>query len=98
MTELSSRYGWSDEITAVKALIRLEALKTESFVHGRGKRKKLQGAYTGKRESKSGLESEITYYECESCERCPYKKSCTRASCLKKCPLKKCANERAQPY
>lgn len=41
--------------------------------------KKLRAVYTGKRESKSGFEHEITYYECESCEGCPYKKGCTRA-------------------
>jgi len=41
--------------------------------------KKLHMAHTGTRKSKSGFESEITYYECESCEGCPHKKSCTRA-------------------
>lgn len=39
--------------------------------------KKLRAVYAGKRKSKSGFESEITYYECESCEGCPYKKKCT---------------------
>jgi transposase len=33
--------------------------------------KKLRAVYTGKRKSKSGFESEITYYECESCEGWP---------------------------
>jgi len=41
--------------------------------------KKLRAVYTGKKQSKSGFESEVTYYECESCEGCPYKKNCTRA-------------------
>ena len=41
--------------------------------------KKIRAVYTGKRVSKSGFESEVTYYECENCEACPYKKSCTRA-------------------
>ena len=41
--------------------------------------KKLKAVYIGTRKSKSGFESEITYYECENCEGCPYKKSCTRA-------------------
>ena len=41
--------------------------------------KKIRVVYTGKRVSKSGFESEVTYYKCESCEGCPYKKSCTRA-------------------
>ncbi len=41
--------------------------------------KKLRVLYTGKRRSKSGYESEVTCYECESCEGCPYKAQCTRA-------------------
>ena len=40
---------------------------------------KLRAKYVGKRTSKSGFESEITYYECDDCSACPYKKSCTRA-------------------
>ena len=42
-------------------------------------RKKLRVVHTGIRKSKSGFESEITYYECESCEGCPHKKNCTKA-------------------
>ena len=41
--------------------------------------KKLRAVYTGKRQTKSGFESEVTYYECEDCGGCPFKKSCTRA-------------------
>lgn len=41
--------------------------------------KKLRVVYVGKRKSKTGFESEITYYECESCEGCPHKKKCTRS-------------------
>lgn len=51
--------------------------------------KKLKAVYTGTRKSKSGFESEITYYECESCEGCPYKKSCTRAKGNRKISLSK---------
>lgn len=51
--------------------------------------KKLRVVYTGTRKSKSGFESEITYYECESCEGCPYKKSCTRAKGNRKISLSK---------
>ena len=40
---------------------------------------KLQAKYAGKRKSKSGFESEITYYECDDCSECPFRKSCTRA-------------------
>ena len=51
--------------------------------------KKLRAVYAGTRKSKSGFESEITYYECESCEGCPYKKSCTRAKGNRKISLSK---------
>lgn len=40
---------------------------------------KLRAKYVGKRKSKSGFESEITYYECDDCSACPRKKTCTRA-------------------
>ena len=40
---------------------------------------KLRAKYVGKRKSKSGFESEITYYECDDCSACPFKKTCTRA-------------------
>ena len=51
--------------------------------------KKLRAVYTGTRKSKSGFESEITYYECESCEGCPYKKGCTRAKGNRKMSISK---------
>lgn len=41
--------------------------------------KKLRKVHIGTRKSKSGFESEITYYECENCEGCTCKKSCTRS-------------------
>ena len=40
---------------------------------------KLRVKYVGRRKSKSGFESEITYYECDDCSACSYKKSCTRS-------------------
>jgi transposase len=51
--------------------------------------KKLKSVYAGIRKSKSGFESEITYYECESCEDCPHKKNCTRAKGNRKMQLSK---------
>lgn len=51
--------------------------------------KKLRKIYVGKRISKSGFESEVTYYECEDCTDCPYKKSCTRAKGNRKMQLSK---------
>jgi transposase len=41
--------------------------------------KKLRAVYVGKRKSKTGFESEITYYECEACDGCQYKKKCTKS-------------------
>ena len=40
---------------------------------------KLRAKHVGKRKSKSGFESEITYYECDDCSGCPHKKNCTRS-------------------
>ena len=51
--------------------------------------KKLRAAYTGKRVSKSGFESEVTYYECENCEGCPFKKKCTKAKGNRKLQVSK---------
>jgi hypothetical protein len=51
--------------------------------------KKLRAVYTGKRVSKSGFESEVTYYECENCEGCAFKKDCTRAKANRKMQLSK---------
>jgi transposase len=51
--------------------------------------RKLRAVYTGKRKSKSGFESEITYYECEGCEGCTLKKQCTRAKANRKMSLSK---------
>ena len=51
--------------------------------------KKLKAVYEGIRKSKSGFESTVTYYECESCEGCPYKKKCTRAKGNRKMQVSK---------
>ena len=40
----------------------------------------LRAKYVGKRKNKNGFESEITYYECDDCSGCPFKKTCTRAT------------------
>jgi transposase len=49
----------------------------------------LRAVYIGKKQSKSGFEREITYYECEDCTGCPYKKDCTRAKGNRKMQLSK---------
>jgi hypothetical protein len=41
--------------------------------------KKLMAVYVGKKKSKTGFEREVTYYECESCDGCQFKKKCTRS-------------------
>ena len=51
--------------------------------------RKMKVVHTGIRKSKSGFESEITYYECENCEGCPFKKNCTRAKGNRKMQLSK---------
>jgi len=51
--------------------------------------KKLKAVYVGKRKSDNGFESEVTYYECESCECCQFKKQCTKAKCNKKLQVSK---------
>jgi len=51
--------------------------------------KKLRAVYTGKRVSKSGFESEVTYYECESCKRCRYRKKCTKSKGNRKLQVSK---------
>ncbi len=51
--------------------------------------KKLKAVYQGKRKNKSGYESEVTYYECENCNGCPYKKSCTRSKNNRKMQVSK---------
>ena len=62
-------------------------LEKDEYICQNGK--KIQAVYTGKRQSKSGFESEVTYYECESCEGCEYKKSCTRAKGNRKMRISK---------
>ncbi len=51
--------------------------------------KKLKVIYEGIRKSKSGFESNVTYYECENCECCQYKKNCTRSKGNRKMQVSK---------
>lgn len=50
---------------------------------------KLQAKYVSRRESKTGFVSQITHYECESCEGCPYKHRCTKAEGNRKTTVSK---------
>jgi len=51
--------------------------------------KKLRLQYEGIRRSKSGYESHVSYYECESCDGCPKKKQCTRSKGNRKLQVSK---------
>ena len=51
--------------------------------------RKLRVQYEGIRKSKSGFESQVTYYECEGCEDCPRKKQCTRSKGNRKLQVSK---------
>lgn len=51
--------------------------------------KKLIATYTEPKYTKSGFERQVTFYECESCEGCPYKKGCTRAKANRKMQVSK---------
>ena len=48
---------------------------------------KLRAKYVGKRKSKSGFESEITYYECDDCSGCPH--TCFSCAVICRFPFKK---------
>ena len=59
--------------------------------------RKLKAVYTGERKSKSGFVSEVTYYECEGCSGCPYKKKCTKSKGNRKMQVsKKFIDQRAR--
>jgi len=51
--------------------------ETDEYTCANGKQLRLIGI--SKRKSKTGYESEVTVYECESCEGCPHKEKCTKA-------------------
>ena len=51
--------------------------------------RKLRARYTGIQETKNGYEREVTYYECDSCADCPFKKKCTRAKQNRKLQVSK---------
>lgn len=51
--------------------------------------RKLRAQYEGIRKSKSGFESQVTYYECEGCGDCPKKKQCTRSKGNRKLQVSK---------
>ena len=51
--------------------------------------RKIRARYVGKQKTKSGYEREVTYYECDDCSQCPFKKRCTRAKWNRKLQVSK---------
>lgn len=51
--------------------------------------KRIKAIHTGIRKSRSGFKSEITYYECEDCQDCPFKKTCTKSTGNRKMQVSK---------
>lgn len=51
--------------------------------------RKIRAIYEGIQKTKSGYERKVTYYECEDCRDCPYKKKCTRAKGNRKLQVSK---------
>ena len=51
--------------------------------------KKIKAKYVGKQKTKSGYEREVTYYECDDCSQCKFKKKCTRAKGNRKLQVSK---------
>ena len=50
---------------------------------------KIRAKYAGIQKTKSGYEREVTYYECDDCSQCPFKKKCTRAKGNRKLQVSK---------
>lgn len=50
---------------------------TDTYACHKGRR--LSAVYIKKQKSKNGYESDVTVYECKSCEGCEHKEKCTRA-------------------
>jgi len=61
--------------------------ETDEYTCANGKQ--LRPIGTKKRKSAAGYEAELTVYECESCEGCPYKEKCTKAKGNRKMEVSK---------
>jgi transposase len=61
--------------------------ETDEYTCANGKQ--LRPIGTKKRKSTTGYESEVTVYECESCEGCPHKERCTKAKGNRKMEVSK---------
>ena len=58
--------------------------------------KSLSPLFIRKQKSKSGYESEVTVYECEDCNGCPYKEKCSKAEGNKRLYISKSFLEKRQ--
>ncbi len=58
--------------------------------------KQLKPIYTFNKKSATGYVSEVTVYECESCEGCPYKEKCTKAKGNRRMQVSKTFIEKRQ--
>lgn len=74
-------YERSKKKSNKKYIGRLENMEydksSDEYICTNGQR--LKFSYMKTRKSKSGFESEIKVYECESCDNCPYKSQCTKS-------------------
>ena len=61
--------------------------ETDEYTCANGKQLRVTG--TADRTSKSGYQSEVTVYECESCEGCQHKEKCTKAKGNRKMEVSK---------
>ena len=61
--------------------------ETDEYTCANGKQ--LRPVGKKKRKSTTGYESEVTVYECESCEGCPHKEKCTKAKGNRKMEVSK---------
>jgi transposase len=68
--------------------------ETDEYTCHNGKRLKAVSTYN--RKSKAGYISEVTVYECESCEGCPCKEKCTKAKGNRRMEVSKTFVEKRQ--
>ena len=67
---------------------------TDTYTYDAGKT--LIPLFIRKQKSKNGYEAEVTVYECEDCNGCPYKEKCSRAKGNKRFYISKSFLEKRQ--
>jgi len=76
------------------SLISLYNAETDEYTCHNGKQLKVINTFHKK--SKTGYISEVTQYECESCEGCPHKEKCTKAKGNRRMEVSKAFIEKRQ--